>query len=66
MEHDLTWVSPYNDSQVIAGQGTVALEIIQDNLELRDSTWIVPVGGGGLISGIGAALKTRPTHGRFI
>jgi threonine dehydratase len=54
-----TWVSPYNDGQVIAGQGTLALEAIQDIPDLERSTWLVPVSGGGLISGVGAALKER-------
>lgn len=52
-----TWVSPYNDGQVIAGQGTLALELLEQLPTLERSTWIVPVGGGGLISGIGACLK---------
>ena len=51
------WVSPYNDSQVIAGQGTLGLEIGQELPSLADSTWVVPAGGGGLVSGIGAALE---------
>jgi threonine dehydratase len=51
----LEYVSGYNDSQVITGQGTIALEILS---QLRDvSTIIVPVGGGGLISGVGMAAK---------
>lgn len=52
-------VAPFNDETVIAGQGTVGLEILEDlpNVE----TVLVPVGGGGLISGIAAALKlSRP------
>lgn len=54
-----TWVSPYNDAQVIAGQGTLGLEIMQELVDLDDLTWVVPVGGGGLISGIGAALRAN-------
>lgn len=54
-----TWISPYNDGQVIAGQGTLVLETLLEMPELRRATWVVPVGGGGLISGIGAALKER-------
>ena len=50
------FVSPYNDPLVIAGQGTIALEILQDLPDVGQV--IVPVGGGGLISGVGAALKT--------
>jgi threonine dehydratase len=64
--HDLTWVSPYNDAQVIAGQGTLALEILsemetQGEASLHSGqTWVVPAGGGGLLSGIGIALKEGP------
>ena len=50
---------PYNDEKIIAGQGTVGLEILEDlpNVE----TVLVPVGGGGLISGVSAAIKlSRP------
>lgn len=48
-------VHPYADPQVIAGQATIALELIQDNPDL--DTVIVPVGGGGLISGVALAAK---------
>lgn len=48
-------VPPYNDEKIIAGQGTVGLEILEDlpNVE----TVLVPVGGGGLISGVSTAIK---------
>ncbi len=55
-----TWISPYNDGQVIAGQGTLGLETLEQLPNLDHSTWIVPTGGGGLIAGIGAALKLEP------
>ncbi len=58
-----TWVSAYNDGQVIAGQGTIGLEIAQDLPPQAGMTWVVPVGGGGLLAGIGAVLtrcKERP------
>lgn len=58
-----TWISPYNDGQVIAGQGTLVSETLKDQPELKDATWLVPVGGGGLISGVGAALKESPSPG---
>jgi threonine dehydratase len=54
---DMTWISAYNDGQVIAGGGTLGLELIQENSHLRSATWIVPTGGGGLTSGIGTAIK---------
>lgn len=52
----LTFCHPFNDPEVIAGQGTIALEILED-LPNADVI-IVPVGGGGLISGIAIAAKT--------
>ena len=52
-----TWVSPYNDAQVIAGQASIAFEILEELPELISTPWVVPVSGGGLISGIGAAIK---------
>jgi threonine dehydratase len=54
-EHELTFVHPFNDPVVIAGQGTVALEMLGAAPDL--DTLIVPVGGGGLISGIAIAAK---------
>jgi threonine dehydratase len=51
-----TWVSPYNDGQIIAGQGTVALEVVEDYPDTACYCWIVPVGGGGLISGVAGCL----------
>ena len=62
-QNQATWISPYNDGQVIAGQGTLALEVLSDVPALQVYTWVVPVGGGGLISGIGAALSVlAPSH----
>jgi len=55
--HDgLTFIHPYDDDDIIAGQGTVALEMLEDAPEL--DTLIVPVGGGGLISGCAIAAKS--------
>lgn len=53
-ETGATYVSPYNDLDVVAGQGTLALEL-QEDLEHLDAV-IVSVGGGGLASGVGGAL----------
>jgi threonine dehydratase len=52
-----TWVSPYNDEMIIAGQGTLALEILKELPDPSPFTWVIPAGGGGLISGIGCALQ---------
>jgi threonine dehydratase len=54
-EHGYAIVPPYNDEKIIAGQGTVGLEILEDLPSVE--TVLVPVGGGGLISGIAAAIK---------
>ena len=55
----LTLLHPYDDPLVIAGQGTIGLEILEDLPDVE--TVLVPIGGGGLISGIAAALKlSRP------
>ena len=58
-EHRYVVVPPYDDPRIIAGQGTTGLEILEDLPEV--DTVLVPVGGGGLISGIAVALKeSRP------
>lgn len=54
-EEGRTFIHPFNDIDVIAGQGTIALEIL-DQLHDVDSV-VVPIGGGGLISGISATIK---------
>ena len=52
----LTYVHPFDDEQLIAGQGTVGLEIVQDWGEV--DAVVVPIGGGGLISGVSMAVKS--------
>jgi threonine dehydratase len=55
----LTYVHPFDDTAVMAGQGTVALEILEDTQDLE--AIVVPVGGGGLIAGMAVAAKSlRP------
>ena len=59
-EHSYTFVHPFDDENVIAGQGTIGLEIV-NNLDDLDAV-IVPIGGGGLISGVAYAIKSiRPS-----
>jgi len=54
-ERGLVLVHPYDDANVIAGQGTIGLELLADRPDL--DTLVVPIGGGGLISGIAVAAK---------
>ncbi|HLK34769.1 MAG TPA: threonine/serine dehydratase [Terriglobales bacterium] len=54
-EHGYVIVPPYNDESIIAGQGTIGLEILEDLPEVQ--TILAPVGGGGLVSGIATAVK---------
>lgn len=57
--HGYAIVPPYNDEKIIAGQGTIGLEILRDLPEVE--AVLAPVGGGGLISGVAAAIKlTNP------
>jgi threonine dehydratase len=58
-ERGLTMVPPFDDEQIIAGQGTLGLEILEQCPEV--GTILVPVGGGGVISGVAGAVKqARP------
>jgi threonine dehydratase len=54
-EHGYTFAHPFDDERVIAGQGTIALEILEQRPDVDQI--IVPIGGGGLISGIAYAVK---------
>ncbi len=59
-EKGYTFLHPFNDEDVIAGQGTIALELLEDLPDV--DAVIVPVGGGGLISGIAYTIKTLSPH----
>jgi threonine dehydratase len=63
-EEGILYVSPYSDPKVIAGQGTIAVEL-ERQLESFDSVF-VPVGGGGLVSGIAGYLKARSPSVRVV
>lgn len=64
-DQDKTWVSPYNDGQIIAGQGTVGLELSRELSDDAD-VWLVPVSGGGLLAGIGLSLVKQSNRPRLI
>jgi threonine dehydratase len=60
----LTFIHPFDDEEVIAGQGTIGLEILEEVPRVKSI--IVPVGGGGLIAGVAAAVKKRRPGVRVI
>jgi threonine dehydratase len=63
-EKGLTYIPGFDDPDIIAGQGTVGLEILEDVPDV--DVVICPVGGGGLIAGVGRALKTIKPNVRLI
>jgi threonine dehydratase len=63
-EQDLVFVHPFNDPYVIAGQGTIGLELLEQCAQLE--MVVVPIGGGGLISGVACALKERNPRIRVV
>ena len=67
LKNQATYISPYNDPQIIAGQGTIGLEILTKiQLDEPAASWIVPVGGGGLISGIGVVKRANNIKGNLV
>ncbi|MGD9715416.1 MAG: threonine/serine dehydratase [Thermomicrobiales bacterium] len=63
-ESGVVFVSPFGDPAIVAGQGTVGLEILEDFPEVEQI--IVPIGGGGLISGIATVMAERKPEVRII
>ena len=55
--HDLVWVHPYDDPRIIAGQGTIALEMLEEAPGL--DVLVIPIGGGGLIAGCAIAARAK-------
>lgn len=64
-EQGLVFIHPFDDPDVIAGQGTIGLELLEQCESLPDAVF-VPIGGGGLIAGIAACLKARAPTVRIV
>ncbi len=64
VEQGLTFVHPFDEPEIIAGQGTVALEMLEDAPDI--DTLVIPIGGGGLISGIGTAARAMKPDIRIV
>ncbi len=63
-EHGYTFIAPFDDPAIVAGQGTVGLEILDDLPDV--GTVVVPIGGGGLIAGVALAIKSRRPDVRIV
>src|SRR4029077_4571424 len=63
-ERGYTFVHPFDDLDLIAGQGTLGLEVADDLPDI--AAVVVPIGGGGVISGVSQAVKLRPPAARVI
>ncbi|MDD3063532.1 MAG: threonine ammonia-lyase [Massilibacteroides sp.] len=64
VEHGMTFVPPFDHPRIIEGQGTIALEILE---ELKGVDYVfIPVGGGGLCAGVGAYLKTHSPETKIV
>ncbi|HEY2720160.1 MAG TPA: threonine ammonia-lyase [Chitinophagaceae bacterium] len=63
-KHGMTFIPPFDDRRIIEGQGTVALEILEDKADI--DFLFVPVGGGGLTSGVGSYFKTYSPRTKII
>jgi len=61
-----TWVSPYNDGQVIAGQASIGFELVEQIDPFDVQSVIVPVGGGGLVCGVAMALRSQGQNCQII
>lgn len=53
-----TYISPYNDADIVAGQGTIGIELLEAFKDRKIDNVFISLGGGGLVSGIGAVIKT--------
>jgi len=65
-DNKLTFIPPFNDEKVIEGQGTAGLEVLEDLGEVKADFFFMPIGGGGLCSGVGSVFKERSPKTKII
>lgn len=65
-EHNMTFIPPFDHPQIIEGQGTIGLEILKEISEGTIDYLFIPIGGGGLCSGVGAYIKDHSPHTKII
>lgn len=65
-ENDMVFIPPFDDERVIEGQGTIAMEILDDIGDTEIDYLFIPVGGGGLCSGVGAYFKDYSPNTKII
>ena len=63
-QEDLVFIHPFDDEEVMAGQGTIGLEILEEMPDM--DTIVVPIGGGGLMAGIAVAVKSQKPEVRIV
>ncbi|MFV0539178.1 MAG: threonine ammonia-lyase IlvA [Dysgonomonas sp.] len=64
--HDMTFIPPFDNSYIVEGQGTIGLEILKQLPEIPIDYIFIPVGGGGLCSGVGAYIKDHSPDTKII
>ncbi len=65
-EHNMTFIPPFDDTRIIEGQGTIALEILEEAQGEKIDYIFIPIGGGGLCAGIGAYIKDHSPKTKVI
>lgn len=65
-EHNMTFIPPFDDTRIIEGQGTIALEILEESANEKIDYIFIPIGGGGLCAGVGAYMKDHSPKTKVI
>ena len=65
-ENNMTFIPPFDDTRIIEGQGTIAIEILEQLAQTKADYIFIPIGGGGLCAGIGAYIRDHSPETQFI